>query len=112
MNITLNIILNPVHFSSHKINIIKESNLINKTVTDPGFSRRGRGGAKPWIWGKSLLFGKIFAENCMEIKEIGPGEGCTSLGTPPLDPPMQKQPSSNKLWVNQYNYTYKIILLP
>ena len=86
-NITLNIILNPVHFSPHKINIIKESNLTNKAVADPGFPRRV-GGCQPLDSGQNLLFGKIFAENCMEIKEIGPGEGCTSLATPPLDLPM------------------------
>ena len=28
------------------------------------------GGTSPWIWAKSLLFGKIFAENCMKMKEI------------------------------------------
>ena len=42
------------------------------TVADPEFSRRGRG-ANPWDWGDNLLFGKIFAENCMKMKEIGSG---------------------------------------
>ena len=23
-----------------------------------------------WVWGKKLLFGKIFTENCMKMKEI------------------------------------------
>ena len=27
------------------------------------------GGANPWDWGKNLLFGKIFAENCMKMKD-------------------------------------------
>ena len=33
------------------------------------------GGAKPWFWRENLLFGKVFAENCMKMKEIGPGGG-------------------------------------
>ena len=28
-------------------------------------------GANSWVWGKNLLFDKIFAENCMKMKEIG-----------------------------------------
>ena len=31
------------------------------------------GGANPLVWGKDLLFDKIFAENCMKMKEIGLG---------------------------------------
>ena len=38
--------------------------------------------------GKSLLFGKIFAENCMQMKEIEPRGR-------PLDPPML---SPGNLW--------------
>ena len=53
-------------------------------VVDPGFPRRG--GATPWVWGKNLLFDKIFAENCMEMAEIGPRGG--AFLAPPLDPPM------------------------
>ena len=48
-----------------------------------GGSRRG---ANPWIWGKNLLFGKIFAENCMKMKENGPGVVYSKR--PTLDPPM------------------------
>ena len=29
------------------------------------------GVANPWVWSENLLFGKIFAENRMKIKEIG-----------------------------------------
>ena len=29
------------------------------------------GGANLWVWRKNLLFGKISAENCMKMKEIG-----------------------------------------
>ena len=42
------------------------------SVADPGFLRWGptpRGGSA------NLLFGKIFLENCMKMKEIGPREG-------------------------------------
>ena len=37
--------------------------------------------SNPWSWGESLLFGKIFAENCMKMKEIEPRGGmCVSQG--------------------------------
>ena len=42
------------------------------------------------MWGNNLSFGKIFAENCMKIKEIGPkGEGRLSItsASPPAPPP-------------------------
>ena len=26
-------------------------------------------GSNPWVWGKNLFFGKVFAENCMKMKE-------------------------------------------
>ena len=32
----------------------------------------GGGETNPWIWGKNLFFGKILAENCMKMKELGP----------------------------------------
>ena len=40
---------------------------------------------------ENLLFEKIFAEHCMNMKEIGSGEGGGAAGVPgihPLDPPM------------------------
>ena len=43
--------------------------------------RRGEGGI-------NLLFGKVLAENCIKMKEIG-GRGGASLASP-LDPPMHK----------------------
>ena len=52
---------------------------------DPGFSKRGD--ANPYVWGDNLLFDKIFAENCMKMKEIGPREGASLASS--LDPPMQ-----------------------
>ena len=36
-----------------------------------------------------VLFGKIFAENCMKMKEFGPRGGSAPLA-PPLDRPMRK----------------------
>ena len=44
-----------------------------------------RGVVNSWIWGKNLLFGKIFAENCMKMRKSGPGGGVLE---PPLDSPM------------------------
>ena len=46
------------------------------TVTDPGFPR--------------ISFGKIFAENCMEMKEIGPRRSERVPSAALLDPPMIK----------------------
>ena len=40
-------------------------------VTDPGFPIRGC--QPPSLGQQNLFFGKIFAENCMKMKEIGPG---------------------------------------
>ena len=40
------------------------------SVADPGFHRVW--GANPLVFGKNLLFGKIFAKNCMKMKDFGP----------------------------------------
>ena len=50
----------------------------------------------PWVWGENLLFGKIFVENYMKIKEIGP-----------------PSPGSAKvkiifLWCNSFSKNYKL----
>ena len=45
-----------------------------------------KGVAYPEGGDANLYFGKHFSENCMKMKEIGPGG--TSLAPPPLDPPM------------------------
>ena len=37
-------------------------------------------GANSWVWSKNRLFGKTFAENCMEMQKLEP-----------KDPPMQKE---------------------
>ena len=47
----------------------------------------GGGSANAQVGGANLLFGQIFPENCMKMKEIGPRGGRVSLA-PPLDPPM------------------------
>ena len=28
--------------------------------------------ANTWVWGENLLFGRIFTENCMKMKQFGP----------------------------------------
>ena len=55
-------------------------------MADPRFPRRGGRGATP-VLGRNLLFGKIFAENCMKMKKIEPREASLP---PPLDPSMVK----------------------
>ena len=40
----------------------------HKTVADPAFSRRRA--PPPGLWGENLLFGKVFAENYMKMKQI------------------------------------------
>ena len=45
--------------------------------------------ATPWCLNKDLLFGKIFAEIRMKMREIGPMEACVPSASL-LDPPMQK----------------------
>ena len=37
--------------------------------------------ANPLVWSENLLFGKIFVENCIKMKEIGP-RGGASLAPP------------------------------
>ena len=46
-------------------------NLVFIAVADPGFSRGGGGRQLPKWVGLSI----IFAENCMKMKESGPGGG-------------------------------------
>ena len=45
-----------------------------------------KGAPTPKVWGANLIFGQKFPENCMKMKEFGPG-GRVSLASP-LDPPM------------------------
>ena len=61
--------------SEWRMNNFSNTKIHGDAVADPGFLRRR--GVHPWIWGKNLLFGKIFAEN-------GPTVGCF-----PPDPPMR-----------------------
>ena len=46
-------------------------------VADSRFPRQED--ANPCLWGKNLLFYKIFAENCMKMKEIGPRGSANGL---------------------------------
>ena len=57
----------------------------HNAVTDPEFPRGG--GANPQGRGANLLFDQKCPENCMKMKEFGPGGGCRSLVSP-LDPSM------------------------
>ena len=71
----------------YKIN----ANPLNKwppPVADPGFPRGGRNHPTPKDGGANLLFGQIFPQNCMQIKDIAPG--CASLPHP-LDRPMASE---------------------
>ena len=52
------------------------------------------GGANPGVWAKNLLFEKIFAENCMKMKEIEPRGAGRFPGAPSLS-------SANALNVNR-----------
>ena len=54
-------------------------------VADPGFPRRGGGGANTWVWHQNLSFSKIFAKNCMKMKEFRLRKRIPSS---PLDPPI------------------------
>ena len=61
--------------SEWRMNNFSNTKIHGDAVAHPGFLRRG--GVHPWIWGKNLLFGKIFAENGQTV-------GCF-----PPDPPMR-----------------------
>ena len=42
--------------------------MIDDTLAEPVFP--GAGGVNPRVWAENRLFGKIFAENCMKIREM------------------------------------------
>ena len=52
-------------------------------------SRISQRGTNPRIWGKNLLFKKIFAKNYKKMKEIGPSGACVRRPTP-FVPPMKR----------------------
>ena len=43
---------------------------ISSHISGGSISPTGGGGREPQRWVKDLLFGQIFPENCMKIKEI------------------------------------------
>ena len=49
----------------------------------------GRGGGNFQGGDENLLFGQIFPENCMKLKEFGP-EGVARVPDAPLDPPLYR----------------------
>ena len=65
-------------------------------MADLGFLR-GRG-SSPQGGGANLLFGHFFAENCMKMKEIGPGWERAFLASP-LNPLMHKHTEMAKMAV-------------
>ena len=56
-------------------------------------------GCQPLNWGQNLLLGKIFAGNCMKMKEIGPRGGARPWH--PLDPSMPA-------WIPQSGQSFKL----
>ena len=56
---------------------------------DPGFlSCRGGGAGTTLSFGQNLPFGKIFSENCMEVKEIGPSSAPPPRQCTGQEPPL------------------------
>ena len=58
-------------------------------MADPEFPRRGM--PTPVFEAKTYYLARFLAENCMKVKEIGPGVRVPSA---PLDPPMMSSPHS------------------
>ena len=57
---------------------------INRIISGRSRIYLDGGGANFQGGDANLLFGQIFTENCMKMKEFGPGGQCVSLA-PPLD---------------------------
>ena len=62
-------------------------NHVSDSVADPGFPRGG--GANSQGGGANVLFGQKIPENCMKMKEFGPGGEDARPWRLPLDPPMR-----------------------
>ena len=73
------------------------------TSGDLGFSREGR---QPWVWGENLLFGKIFAENCLKMKEKLDRDGRASLA-----PPLGSNYRYHQINHNHHIYFWKTLVL-
>ena len=60
-----------------------------KWINSGGSRVSQTGSANSWFWSEILLFGKVFAEDCIKMEEIGPRGGrVPSVPPPPADPPM------------------------
>ena len=68
------------------IGIVSQCNIII-VVAEPGFPRRG-GCTKPWIWGKNVLFCRIFCRKLQENESNWTGDSWNGVPSAPLDPPM------------------------
>ena len=85
----------------HVYHFKREIDIIHTVIKNSGGSRIPQSGAStPEEGAKSILIGKIFDENCMRMKEIGPTGGRADVPSTLLDPPM-----------NENNY-FEIILFP
>ena len=87
-------------WTMYSINTSKKK-LKHTFVDCRGGSRISQKGAPTPEFGVKTLFSKIFAENCMEMKEIGPtGE---SVPGAPLDMPMDWLYCGTFIW-SQFKY--------
>ena len=72
------------------------------------------GDTKPWDWRKNLLFGKIFVEDCMKMKEIVPR---LTFINPTTFTPKTRRPSRTRKkillsFLSLSNYVFKILFTP
>ena len=68
-------------------------------MADPGFRR---------VQGKTVLLGKIFAKNCMKMKEMGQKGGARCYRSLNLDPPMEYEKGADSIFYFAYNLAQKI----
>ena len=70
----------------NSVNIESASNSSERTVADPGYTRRGM--PTPGSGAKKPLIRQLFAENCIKLKEFKPKGGI--LGAAPVERPVIK----------------------
>ena len=76
-------IIIPVKSLMNKKHLRINANCLMKSASSGGSRIFQTTDDKSWIWGKNLLFGNIFAENCMKIKDIRRGGGGGGRGRVP-----------------------------
>ena len=67
VNAWLSFFITKIRKTMDHISYIRCIQYSSSKITSNG-SRISQTMANPWIWGKSLLFGKMFAKNCMETR--------------------------------------------